>query len=149
MQQLVRELAPQRGTDLSHLSHRSQSVKPCHQRGMERRGDRYRWQRTVEHIVTLPFPQQPTLEHGLGQLLDEEWHAVRANKDLVGHLFGQCSSLGDPDYQHCPFASAQSREGDRCHMSVTWPGRRKLWPCANEQQQPHMVRSLHREREHL
>ena len=31
VQQLVRELAAQCGTDLGHLSHRSQSVKPCHQ----------------------------------------------------------------------------------------------------------------------
>src|SRR6266850_7694254 len=133
VQQLVRELAAQRGTDLGHLSHRTLSVKPCHQRVMERRGDRYRCQRTVKHIVMLPFPQQPAFEHCFGQLLDEEWHAVGANKDLVGHLVGQGSSLGDPGYQRCSLASAQSRKRDRCQMSVTRPGRRKLRPRTNEQ----------------
>src|SRR5450631_243942 len=134
VQQFVRELAAQRGTDLGHLSHRSQSVKPCHQRVLERRGDRYRCQRTVKHIVMLPFPQQPAFEHCLGQLLDEEWYAVRANKDLVDHLVRQGSTLSDLGYQHCPLASAQSRERDRRHMSITRPGRRKLRPCANKQQ---------------
>src|SRR5262245_21711143 len=122
MQQLVRELAAQRSTDLSHLSHRIQPIEPCHQRGMERGGNRHWCQGTVKHVVMLAFAQQPAFEHRPGQLLDEKWHAIRANKDLVVYLIGQGSPLGDLSYQLCPLASAQSRERDRRHMSVTRPG---------------------------
>jgi hypothetical protein len=34
-------------------------------------------------------------------------------------------------------------------VSVPRPGRRKLWPRADDQCQPHMVRSFHSEREQL
>ena len=95
-QQLVGELATHHGADLGHLPHRRQSVEPRHQRGVQRRRNRQRRQRMLEHIMAVPLLQQPAFEHRLGQLLDEQRYAIGAGEDLVRHLLGKRLAGRDP-----------------------------------------------------
>ena len=50
-QQRVGKLASDRGADLRHPPHRRQAVEPRHQRVVERRRDRKRRQRAIEHVA--------------------------------------------------------------------------------------------------
>ena len=110
VQQLVGELATHHGADLSHLPHRRQSVEPRHQRCMQCRRNRHRGQRTIEHVVVVALLQQPGFEHGLGQLLDEQRHAIGTGEDLLHHLLGERFAGRDALDQRRPVASAQARE---------------------------------------
>jgi hypothetical protein len=54
-QQRVGKLASYRRADLRHQPHRRQAVQPRHQRVLQRRRDRKRLQRAVEHVTMALF----------------------------------------------------------------------------------------------
>ena len=97
-QQLVAELPADGRADLGDLLHRRQPVEPRHQAVAQRRWDRQRRQRPVQDIAVRLLLQEAGLQHGLGQLLHEQRHAVRLVDDLVEDLGGQplasCDLLG-------------------------------------------------------
>jgi len=56
---------------------------------MERCWDRQRRNRTRRHIPIAAVHQQPALDHGLGQFLDEQRHAIGPIDNLIGYLLGK------------------------------------------------------------
>ena len=48
----------------------------------------------VSSIPIAAVPEQPGLQHGLRQLLDEQWHAIGLGHDLLEHLRRQGLSAG-------------------------------------------------------
>ena len=60
-QQRVGKLAPDRGSDLCHASHRREAVEPRHQRIVQRRRDRERRQRPTEHVTIRLSAEQTAL----------------------------------------------------------------------------------------
>jgi hypothetical protein len=88
-QQIVRELTPDCGTDLGHLLDRRKTIQARHQRILEGRGNRQRRQGAFELPVITGVSQQTGFQHRLGQLLDEQRHAVGLGHDLRGHLCRQ------------------------------------------------------------
>jgi len=116
VQQFVMEFATRDGADLCHLPDRRQPIKTRHQRRVQRCRDRQSRQRTFENILAIPFPQQSAFQHRLGQLLDEQRHAIGARKDLVRYLLRQRLASRHPLDQCRARASAKARERDRRYM---------------------------------
>jgi hypothetical protein len=86
-QQLMRKLPADRSSDLRHLpGHRAETVEPRQQRGVKCGRDRRGrgWARGEGFAR----PLRAGLEHGLGQLLEEERHPVRALDDLGHQIVG-------------------------------------------------------------
>ena len=77
------ESAADAGADLCHLFDRGEPVEAGHQRILQRRRDRKRRQRARHHIVIAGVGEEARLDHGLGQLLDEQGHTLRLSQDLV------------------------------------------------------------------
>ena len=76
------ELAADRGADLRHLLDGGEAVEARHQRIVQRRRDRERRQGAGELIAVAGVREQAGFEHRLGQLLDEQRHAVGLGYDL-------------------------------------------------------------------
>jgi len=143
------EVATRDGADLGDLPHRRQPIKPRHQRRVQCRRDPKRWQRTLEHIIPVPLLHHLTFQHRLGQLLDEQRHAIGARKNLVRHLLRQALAARHLFDQCRAVTSAHACERDRRHVRVTGPGRREFWPGGHEQQRPKSRHLLHRSGEQL
>ena len=82
-EQRIGELPPDAGGDLRRLLHPAHAVEPCQQRGLQRGGNRG------------PRIGRTRLDHGLGQLLDEQGHPIGPRGDL-GHDLrrpGRCSPV--------------------------------------------------------
>ena len=94
--QLVIELAANAGADLGHLLHRGEPIEARHQRVVQRRWYRQRRERPVENVAIAGVPEQSGFEHGFGQFLGEERHALRPRQDLLEHFRGQRLAAGDP-----------------------------------------------------
>ena len=87
-QQLVGELAADRGADLRHLlAAGAEPVEPRHQRGLQRRRDRERGQRRRRSNLA-DRRSAPRFEHALVNLLDKQRHAVGALDDLGDDIGG-------------------------------------------------------------
>ena len=93
--QLVRELAADDRPDLGDLLDRREAVEAGHQRVVKRRRDRERRQWAGQLVAVAGVREQARFQHRLGQLLDEQRHAVGARHDLVQHLAGQRLAAGD------------------------------------------------------
>ena len=89
LEQLEAELAPDAGGSLRHLLHRLQAVEPRHQRIVQRGGDGELLERRRQLETRRGLREAPGLQHGLGQLLDEQRHAVGPDGDLVNDRVGQ------------------------------------------------------------
>ena len=79
----VGEFAANDGADLRQLARAGIAVEPGHQRTVERRwnGERLGAWRDFEAVA--PVHDDLGFEHGLGQFLDEQRHAVGAHDDLA------------------------------------------------------------------
>ena len=64
--------------------------------------------RPVEHVAVVVLVQLLAFQHGLGQLLDEQRHAVGALDDLVEHAGRQRLAAGDVIHQRQPLAAARA-----------------------------------------
>ncbi len=107
-EQPVGELAPERGADLGDLFHGCEAVEAGEQRVMQGRWQRERWQRPGQLVVVARVREQARFEHRLGQLLDEQRHAVGLGHDLRRDLVRQRLV---PD--HPPTRAAPSRRPSR------------------------------------
>ena len=61
-------------------------VEPRHQRVVQGGRYRQRRQRAVERVMPVLLAQQSACDNGLGQLLEEQGHAVGAGEDLLEDL---------------------------------------------------------------
>jgi hypothetical protein len=127
-EELVRELAPDHGPDLRDLPDGRQAVEPGHQRVLQRRRDRERRQRADRDEPVGALPQEARFEHDLGQLLDEQRHALGLGEDLVQdrrrQLAARRHAVDDRDGLR-PAEAVQRQQG-RVREAV--PARRRLGP---------------------
>ena len=130
----MRELAPERRADLRHLARRRQAIEPRQQRGVQRRRDRQRRHRPRHRVVIAGVREHAALEHGLGQLLDEQRHAVGALDDLVGDLLGQRLAAGHVRDHLGALPGRQAVEREQRHVRTADPGRRELRPEGDDHQ---------------
>ena len=72
----MRELPANHGADLRDLLDRPEAVQASHQEVMKRRRDRQPRQGAGKLPAVARVREQARFQHGLGQLLDEQRHAV-------------------------------------------------------------------------
>ena len=131
-EQLVPELAADRRARLRNvLRRRPQPVQPRHQRGVQRRGHR---QRRMRHGGQGCRTLRAGFEHRLGQLLDEQRHAVGALGDLLHDLGRQRVIAGDVFDHRRGVAPVEPRQSEHRHMRLPGPGRLELGAERREQQ---------------
>jgi hypothetical protein len=75
-------------------------------------------------------------DHGLGQLLDEQRHAISAIHDLVRDLVGQRFAASDVADHFGPLLGRQSIEIENRYVWVPQPTWRELRPESDNQQNP-------------
>ncbi|MGY4429755.1 hypothetical protein ACVWWO_002232 [Bradyrhizobium sp. F1.13.1] len=80
--------------------------------------------------------QEPGFEHGLGQFLYEEWHAISTGEYLIQNLLRERLAGSDPLDQRRSVATVKSRQRERRNMRMTRPGRREFRSRGDEQQHP-------------
>ena len=119
------ELAADHGGRLGHLLDRGEPVETGHQRSLAGSPG---WPRAgaapVELVAVAGIGEQAGLEHRLGQLLDEQRHAVGARDDLLEHLGRQRLVARDP-FDHCSTlapAEAIERQGRDVRRGPTTAG---------------------------
>ncbi len=117
----MRELAPEGGADLGDRPRLSEPVEPRHQRILQ--AGRHR-----SSIRPVAF------EYGFRQLFDEERHAVGACNDLIPDTGRQDLRAADMLYQCRDVELAQPCQGERSHMRVVYPGRRKFRARGDQEQ---------------
>jgi aryl carrier-like protein len=88
-QELVGKLAADDGCRLGDLLDRRQAVEAGDERIVQGRGNRQQWQRPAQRQAAATLLEDPHLEHGLGQFLDEQRHAVGLGEDLLQHFVGK------------------------------------------------------------
>jgi hypothetical protein len=92
-------------------------------------GQRARGQDRRDPVVLVgPF------QHRLGQFLDEQRHAVGAVGDLIDDLAAERGVAGQPQHQRGDLALAKAVQRQHRHMRLAAPGRLKLGPEGNHQQ---------------
>ena len=133
-QQLEWEPPADGGGGLRHLAHRRQTVEPGRQRIVHGRRDGDRGDRAGELVVVAGGAQQAQLEHGLGQLLHEERHAVGLLQDLVEHLLGQRLVAADLLHKRRALAPAEPAQRQLGDVALADPGRRELGAEGQQQQ---------------
>ena len=133
-QQLVAEHAPERRGQLGDLLHRRELVEARHQRIVQRGRDRQRRQRAGQHVAVARIDQQVRLQDRLGQLLDEQRHAVGPGDDLLDHLERQRLAAGDALDHGGRLTMAQPAERERADVRIAAPGRREVGPKDHHQQ---------------
>ena len=101
---------------------------------MERRRDRQRRHRPRHRIVVAGFREHAALDHGLGQLLDEQRHAIGAIDDLVGDLLGQGLAAGHVRDHLGALPGRQAVETEQGHVRAADPGWRELRPEGDDHQ---------------
>ena len=79
--------------------------------------------------------QQAAFDNGLGQLLEEQWHAVGAGEDLPEDLGRQRLAAGGALDQRHAVAAAEAGERQHRDVGVGGPGRGELRPRGDEEQQ--------------
>jgi len=89
LQQLIGKRAPNGRAQLRHGFHRGEAIEPRHERVLECRRDRQRRRRPGQRIARLPLLEEPGLQHHLGELFDEQRHAIGLRHDLFDDLGGQ------------------------------------------------------------
>ena len=82
-------------------------------------------------------------QHGLGQLLDEQRHAVRVGDDLIAHRLGQARPAGHAIDQRIGLAPIEPTEGLHGYHRVIDPVGLHVRPRCDHQQQSHMLDLLH------
>ena len=125
-QDSIGKIASDGRADLQHLARGTEPVDPRHQRGLQRRRNRQVLCRLIEHVVIAGFVQSLALEHRLGQLFDEQRHAVGALDDLIEQSGRQFLSAGYMIDQHGPLALRQPVERQHGDVRLPGPGRLKF-----------------------
>ena len=145
----MRELAADHGADLRHLLDRGEAVEARHQRVVQGRRDRERRQRAGQLVAVAGIREQARFQHRLGQLLDEQRHAVGARHDLLDDLGRQRLVARDPCDQIRPLAPAQTAHGQRGDVRLAGPGRLELRPEGDQHQDGQPLDALDHEAQEL
>jgi hypothetical protein len=132
--QLIAELAPERGADLSDLLDRREAIEPRHQRVAQRRRDRQGACAPDIFPSIAGIPEVSGFQDRLGQLLDEQRHAVGLAEDLFQQIRGQSLAAGQPRYHGAALRPGELAERERSDVTVMRPARRKLRPVSEHDQ---------------
>ena len=135
-EQLLTELASQRGRDLRHLLARHDPVQARHQGILQRSRNRARRQRARQEVAIARVLQEARLEHGLGQLLDKQRYAVGALDDVLEHLVRKRFPAGHPADELGAFPAAQAAELDRNDIRKIVPARLEPRPMRADKHHP-------------
>ena len=138
------ELAADHGADLSDFAHAAEAIETGHEGVVQGRRDRERRQQAGELEMVARGDEQTRLQHHLGQLLDEQRHAVGARDDLLEDLGRQSPGAGDPRDHGQDLAPAQPGERQRGDVAPS-PGRRETGSKGDEQQDRQPLDALDRE----
>ena len=98
------EFAPDAGADLRDLLCGAEAIEPGHEGILQGRRD--------AHISVL--------NNRLGQLLDEQRHAIGSCDDLVKQMIWQ-GSIGDARRHRSSFRAAKSIQSHLCHVAQVRP----------------------------
>ena len=79
---------------------------------------------------------QSALDHGLGQLFDEQRHAIGAIDDLIGNLTGQRLAAGHPHDHLGALPGRQAVETEQGHLRAAEPRGRELRAEGEDHQDP-------------
>ncbi len=141
-EQLEREFASDHRAHLRHFLAARESVEPRHQRSVQRTGNHHRGTPSGRVIVTVGVGRAAR-QHGFGQLLDEQRHAVRVGDDLVAHRLGYARPAGHAVDQRIRLAPIEPTEGLHGYHRVIDPFVLHVRPRSDHQQQSHMRDLLH------
>ncbi len=146
-----RELPADGRADLRDLLDRRQAVEPGQERGLEGGRDRDRRQGTIGHIGVIGGPQGAAVEHGAGDLLDEQRHPVGVVHDLAQDRLGQALSAGHPLDHGLSLHRPQPGERQGGDIRLTRPLGRdlELRPEGHDQHDRHTVLGANPGAEHL
>ncbi|PBA12383.1 hypothetical protein CKJ70_08135 [Mycobacterium avium] len=92
-QQRIREFAPHGGTQLRQTPDRRQAVQACHQRVMQRAGNRQRREPARQRVPVFFLPQKAGFKDHLGELFNEQRHTVGLGDHLPHNLRRQLLAL--------------------------------------------------------
>ena len=133
--QVVAEFAAQDRANLGDfLCCPADAVEPRDQRGVQGRRHRERGQRAREQDRRDPVVLIAAFENRLGQLLDEQRHPVGAIGDLIDDFAAERRVAGEPQDKRCDLTLAEPVQRQNSHMRLAAPGRLKLRPEGNHQQ---------------
>jgi hypothetical protein len=97
--------------------------------------NRQRGQQSDQFIALADVFQQAELQHRLGQLFDEQGHAVGLFDDLVQHLGGQRLATGHLQHQLADLGTRQSAQTQRVDLRPGAPGWLEAGTGRRQQQQ--------------
>ena len=135
--QFVIELPADAGADLRNLFHHwCEAVEARHQRIVQGGWNSQRRQRPGEDVAVSDVAEQSGFEHGFGELLREERHALRARQNLLKHFGGQRLASSDPLDQRPGLCLRQAVQREQRHVRKADPRRRELRPERRRQGAP-------------
>ena len=136
------ELATDHGADLRDLLDRREAVEARHQQVVQGRRDRERRQGAGQLVAIAGVREQARFQHRLGQLLDEQRHAVGARHDLLDDLGRQRLVAGDPRDRSAPWRRPSRPMRQRRHVRLAGPGRGELRPEGDQRQRRQLPDAL-------
>ena len=125
LDQFVAEFSTEHRTDLRDFPRRAADpVEPGSQRRVQGRRNRQRGYRGCRQHRRQAVFLTDVFQHCLGQLLDEQRHAVGALDDLVGDLLGQRLAAGDLGDHLRTLCGSEPGEPDQTDVRAAGPWRR-------------------------
>ena len=112
-EQVPAELAPDRCADLRDLLDRGEAIEPRHQRVAQGQRDRQGAGAPGIFPAIAGIPEVCRFEDRLGQLLDEQRHAVGLAEDLLEQVRGQRLATGESRYNGAALRPGELVESDR------------------------------------
>ena len=94
LQEFIGKLAPQGRPELCYSLYRRQAIEPCHQRVVQRGGNRQGGQGPGERVAVLLLLEQAGFQYHLGQLFHKQRHPIGFGDDLLDHLGRQDLPVG-------------------------------------------------------
>jgi hypothetical protein len=109
---------------------------------MQRCRDRQGSNRPRHGVMVARFGDDAAFDHGLGQLLDEQRHAIGAVDDLVGNGLWQRLAASHIADHLGAVAARQAIEREHRHMRTPGPRCRELRPEGEDHQYPQTGRPI-------
>ena len=116
---------------------------------MQRRRNGERRQRARQLVAIAGIREQPGFQHRLGQLFDEQRHAVGARHDLLDDFGRQRLVARDPRHQIGALAPTEAAHSQRSHVCLSGPGRLELRPEGDQDQDRQLPDALDHEAQEL
>ena len=129
-EQSVRELAADHGADLRNVPARRHPIETRQQRGFERRRQRDRAQRRA----ACRGGQLRTFQDDLGQLLDEQRHAIRPLDNAFDEVGADAPVTGGLRHQRGRLPLIEPGERDQADIVAAGPAHMEVGPERHDQQ---------------